>query len=687
MRKKRRSFLFEENDHVSVPRQRNKRKSFDFPARYIGIAAVFLVICAFYVVKLAQIQLDGVKNPISDNTVRTYTVAGLRGEIYDRNGKLLVGNDIKYDIVFEYGAIPDTTAELNRSIIDSIDALRKTGGGDKLFGGNSLTGSYPDLEYSEAAMSEGTEERAALFKILDSNKLPRDTTAEELAKAFVRKYKLYDDIYTAEEIFDLLRVRYEMEEVGFGYYQPYTLAEDVSTETVSYVKESGIDGVNFKIDYERKYLYPEYASHILGRVGKIQAEDAEYYKNLGYSLDSTVGNSGCEKAFEGYLHSEDGVLAIEYDTDGSKIREYYVTEPKSGNDVWLTIDIDLQIATEDSLKKNIERINTANAGSAVSLDPNTGEILAMASFPTFDLSKMSSIDYYNGILSNKDLPEINRATSGIYAPGSTYKVGAAIAALEAGHISESTRYTCNRVFPHLHNPTCLHTHGAFNVSDAIRESCNVFFFYLGYEMGIDGLTKYTKPLGLGVSTGIEIGEKVGIVAGKDSAEQLEQIWDGGKDLSAAIGQSIHGYTPLQMGVYTASIANGGTRYGAHLLHSVHEFYTNNVIYTHTPQILDKVEISESTRSTVLSAMKSVISSNSTMNSYFSSLPVAAGGKTGTAQVAGKQDYALFIGAAPYDTPEIVAVCVIEEGVAGSNASLTVSDIFKAYYAKKSADGG
>lgn len=683
MRRKRKNFIFGEHDHVSLPKQKKQKKSYNFTARYIGIAAFFLMICLFYLIKLGMIQHGGLTNPIEDTNIRTYSASGLRGEIYDRNGKKLVGNEIKYNIVLEYGSIPDTTQELNRSILDSLEALDKTNAKDRLSEDLcAFEGSYPDVIFSQNVDPSNKEGYAALRKILDSNKLPEETSAKELASAFVKKYRLYGDLYTPAEIDRLLRVRYEMERVQFGYYQPYTLAKDISAETVSYIKESGIDGINFKIDAERVYYYPGYASHLLGRIGKIQTEDAEYYQDLGYSLNSLVGISGCEQAFDRYLHAEDGILAVEYDNEGNIIKEYYEVEPVSGNDVWLTIDIDLQIATEDSLRKNIESIDSANAGSAVSLDPSTGAVLAMASYPTFDITQMSSVDYYNTILQNKYSPELNRATSGLYAPGSTYKPGASLAALEAGHISAATTYFCDKAFPHLHNPTCLGRHGAFNVSEAIRESCNVFFYYLGYEMGTDNITKYTKPLGLGAPTGIEIGERIGTVAGKNAAEENGQSWDAGHDLSAAIGQSLHLYTPLQLGVYTATLSNGGTRYEAHLLHSVRRFYTGEVIYTEQPQVLDRISFSDGNRSTVLSAMRDVIYSNYTMRNYFSSLPVEACGKTGTAEVSGKEDYALFIGAAPYNAPEIVAACVIEEGVYGSNASLTVSDIFKAYYAKK-----
>ena len=661
-----------------------KKKKYGFSARYSVITAVFLLVCLFYVIKMYNIQASGTPGSHDDNGLveRTYTVAGIRGEIYDRNGKLLVGNKINYDIVLEYGSIPDTTPELNRSILDTLDAMEKTGSlsclAEDLY---PLEGAYPSLSFKEEAFKEGSEMSEALLRIIDTNKIDIKTlTAEAFVKKFRTKYKMYEDQYTNEEINALLRVRYEMERIQFGYYNSYILAKSVPTSLVSYIEESGIDGINFKISTERVYLYPGYASHILGRVGKIQEEDAEKYLELGYSLDATVGNSGCEKAFEEYLHSQDGVLRIVYDENKNVVEKSYDVMPISGNDVWLTIDIDLQIAAEDTLKDMIGLIGSAEAGASVTLDPNSGAVLSIASYPTYDLTQMQSIDYYNGLLADETLPELNRAVSGVYPPGSVYKIGAALAALEENAITSNSTYTCNKVFPHLHGPTCLGNHGTISVTDAIKDSCNVFFYYVGMDMGIDSITKYTKPLGLGVATGIEIPERLGTVAGKANAG----IWDAGNDLSAAIGQANHGYTPLQMAVYTASLTNGGTRYKAHLLDSVHEFYTGRVLYKEEAQVLETVEISEANKNTVLEGMRRVVASNATISSYFKPVPVTVGGKTGTAQVNGKADYALFAGAAPYDDPEIVGVCIIEEGTMGTNASRIVAKVFDVYYDKQAA---
>lgn len=665
------------------------KKKFDPKARYISILCVFFALIIFYVVVLAKVQIEGSKN-VTDGSVaytRTVTVSGLRGSIYDRNGVLLVGNATSYDVIMEYGAIPDTTRELNEAILDIMKVLEQTGASDKLSCDDyfPFTGTYPELSYTEAVSYSDTKEYEYLAQILSANKLdPHSTPAKDLADALVKKYKLSS--YTEQEITKLLVVRYEMERVKFGAYQPVVLATGLEQESVPYIEEANIEGVTLKIGSERHYEYPGYASHILGRLGKIQAEDAEYYSEQGYPLNAYVGSSGCEKAFEEYLRGQDGTMEISYDAQGNIIKKTYIKEPIGGYDVYLTIDIELQIAAEDALKETVESLEYSDSGAVVSLDPDTGEILVIASYPTYDLTQFESIAYYNSLQNDPAKPLFDRALLGEYAPGSIYKIGSALAALEEGQISSSTLINCAGTYPYLHKPTCLGVggvngmHGNINVIRAIGVSCNCFFYEIGYKMGIDSVTPYTSKLGLGVKSGIELPERLGSVAGSAFREQNALTpWSQGDDLSAAIGQSDHTYTPLQIGVFMSSVVNGGNRYNAHLLHSVKKFYTKEVVYEYTPTVADSVALSGGTYDTLISGMRSVINSSSSLSSYFSSLDVSVGGKTGTAQVSGKKDYALFSGFAPLNDPEIVSVCVIEQGVNGGNAAIPVSRIFKSFF--------
>ena len=655
-------------------------------ARYLSLAIAFLVICLVYVAVLLVHQLRGSSlPPREDGYVRTYTVPGIRGNIYDCNGVLLVGSSQSYDLIYEYGAMPDTRREVNDSLLKVLDAILSTGNGDRLAKDYFiLEGTYPELRFVSALEDENSDESYWYARFLEKQEMkPESTDAEDVTKYFIKRYQLSEERYSPEEITDLIRLYYEMERVDFGAYQSYTVAQNVTMDLITLLEETNIEGVNFHIQEKREYAYPGLASHVLGRLGRITAENAEYYMSLGYPLDAMVGSSGCEEAFESWLRGQDGVMTIRYDDEGNQLEKYYSTEPIGGKDVYLTLDVELQLAAEEGLRENVEMLENSDAGAVTVMDPNTGKILAIASYPTYDLSKFESQEYYNSLLADENLPLYNRALQGVYAPGSTYKIGAAMAALELGEIDGGTTCTCGGVYPLYHNPTCLGVHGTVNVIDAIRESCNVFFSHLGDSLGIDPLTEYTRRLGLGVPTGIELDERTGTVAGPAYRQnQGLTNWQKGDDLSAAIGQSDHGYTPLQLSVYLSTVVNGGTRYRAHLLDSVRAFYTGELLETEEPQVMEQVSFSENTYQSLLEGMTQVVEDSRLLREYFSELPVQVGGKTGTAEVEGKQDYAIFCGFAPVEDPQIVVACIIEEGESGSRAAYTVARILEQFFEKQ-----
>ena len=658
-------------------------------ARYLTLGLIFLVICVAYVAVLLVYQLRGSSlPPKEEGYTRTYTVPGIRGEIYDCNGVLLVGNATSYDLIYEYGAMPDSRREINQALLRTMEAILATGNGDRLAKDYFvLEGTYPELSFTSALRDHESQTYLSYQKFLERQKMDQDTSAAAVAKYFVKRYQLIETLYSPEEITTLIRLYYEMERVDFGAYQSYTIAENVSMDLITSIEESNIEGVNFHIRSDRNYLYPGVASHILGRLGKITAENVEYYMEQGYSLDAMVGTSGCEEAFEPYLRGQNGTMVIRYDDMGNQLEKYYSVEPKGGNDVYLTIDINLQLAAEEGLKENVEMLQYSDAGAVTVMDPNTGKVLAIASYPTYDLSQFDQIDYYQTLLQDENLPLYNRALQGVYAPGSTYKIGAALAALEQGGIDAEHSVTCYGEYPLYHKPTCLANHGTVSVVDAIRESCNVFFYYLGDAMGVDAMTDYTKRLGLGVATGIELNERTGIVAGADYRQQMGlSAWQKGDDLSASIGQSDHGYTPLQLSVYLSTVVNGGTRYRAHVLDSVRTFYTGETVKNESSQILEQVSFSDATYDTLIEGMAQVVSDTASLRTLFSSLPVQVGGKTGTAEVEGKRDYAIFSGFAPLEDPRIVVSCIIEEGEHGYSAAHAVAKIMEQYFAQNSVSG-
>ena len=374
-------------------------------------------------------------------------------------------------------------------------------------------------------------------------------------------------------------------------------------------------------------------------------------------------------------------MVIKYDDDGNIVDKYYEVEPISGNDVWLTIDIDLQMAAERGLAESAELCETSRGGAITAVDTETGAVLAIASYPTYNLDDFSDEDKYASLLEDENRPLLNRALQGVYAPGSTYKIGVALAALEEGETTVLDTCTCTGRYDKLHRPGCNAVHGEnVDIFTAIQESCNIFFYDIGHRIGIEPIIEYTKSLGLGESTGIELGERVGTVAGPQfRTENKLDAWTAGDDISAAIGQSDHGYTPLQLSVYMASIVNGGTRFSAHILDSVRHFYTDEPISSYDPTVLSTVDISDYNYDVLIQSMGRVVSENPEVKRYFKNVSVAVGGKTGTAEVTGQEDNALFSGFAPLDDPKIAVSCIIEEGQHGYYASHAVAVVMEQYF--------
>lgn len=651
----------------SVKRNSSTARNKDY--RFFVLAGVFFASCVAFTVCFARNQIRGPQGSYDDAqlTTRIETVAGERGSIYDRNGKLLAGNASYYNLIFEYGSMPDTRKQINDALAECLMAIEASGNTDKLVADFfPLRGSYPELEFAPELSDAESNEYYYYQRFLSRNGLEGDIEPDDIALYLIDKYKLNDTGYESWVRERLMRIYYDMERINFGYYQYYTIAEGFELSDaedmslITYIGEHRPTGATMIKSSQRVYYYGDYAKHILGNVGKITAENIEQYAD--YPLDAIVGISGCENAFESYLRGSDGKRITKYDKDGNLVESYYDPEPVIGKDIYLTIDIELQIAAEDALGEWIEELDECETGALTAVDPNSGEVLVIASKSTESV--------------------MNFALQGTFAPGSTYKVGSALAALEEGYITENTTHVCNKVYPELGGPTCLGTHGDTDVHKAIEVSCNIFFYYLGHEWGLENITDYTTALGLGVPTGIELGERVGIVASEAYCEEHDLEWSEFDDATGAIGQSKHAYTPLQLGVYMATLANGGTRYSVHILREVRDPRTSEVVYTAKTDVLSTVSISAENHAILTDAMRSVVTKSDTLSRHFANISEGVAGKTGTAETGRNVSNALFAGFAPYDSPEIAISCVLEEGDAGYNAAAVCAKVFEAYFAKK-----
>lgn len=674
--------------------------------RYLSVAILFCLVCSVYLGRLLYIQITGQDTAVESNTtVRRVTVKAVRGQIYDRNGNALVSNAYSYDLTLNASAFSNMGAIASNEIcLQMLDALSACGEQakhvEKYF---PFQGAYPYYSYTAAVESADSVEYYRLRRVLNDLHLDADTTAKELTEYYVTSYELLSTDAQGNRRFDdgdvdrLIRLRYDMDALRFGSAD-YCVAEDVGLPLITYIKELALSGVTFTVEVSRIYNYPGYASHILGTVGPIYSEEWEYYNEQGYLMNEIVGKTGCEYAFEKYLRGTDGVLEIEEDTRGNILNMTLKEAPVAGNDIYLTIDIALQMAAEDGLAENVAYISErsggevslgagCNAGAAVAMDPDTFEVLALASYPTYDLNTYNA--QYDQLVSQDGSPLLNRALNGLYAPGSTYKLGVAVAAMMEGEITSSSLLECTGTYLRYapsYTPKCstVSTHrGYLNVVQAIADSCNCFFYELGYRLGIEKMNEYMSAFGFGADTGLELGGQTGVIAGPEYRQEIHgDSWTDGTTLSAAIGQADNQATPLQLACYLSALSNGGTRYAAHLLREVRAVGTGEVVYRYGQEgavVLSSLDIPPDVQATVFSGMKEMVESHSFAKKQFSSLPVTVGGKTGTAQTSNACENALLVAAAPYDDPEIVISVVLEQGYSGQYASLTAGKILERYY--------
>ena len=664
----------------------NRRSGHISYTRYIALGVLFTVCCAIFAFRLIHYQLvasdkDASAIVVSGN-VRTVTVVAQRGNICDRNGNVLVKNSFSYNIQIEYGALPESVSEAYASYLGALDFIdeMKLERDSDLY---CLSGSYPEYSYSEGALDESSEIYKKLVYVirqyfpketegLDASLVIGKVTASELGQAIAEKHSIVEKNkqgvikfnYTERDTERLVALRYNMAASQFGIISPYVLIRNADEKLAAAFQERHLSGITVKAVASRIYNFRKadgtrYASHILGSVGPITSENSEYYTSLGYKLDSVVGRSGCEAAFEEFLRGVDGEMAIVYDDNGRIIDKYYTKEPVAGKDVYLTIDINVQIESENSLDEKI-KANNGVGGAIAATDVNTGEILALASGPD---------------------GEINRAISA-YAPGSTFKVGVALAALNEGVID---RYSSIATYGSYNGMKCSHSNEAGTVCcgnvgavKALERSCNYFFAYLGDTMGLDTIRRYATLFGFGQSTGIEIGLNASVGESTGFLSDKAEL-----DYMAAIGQ-LSTATPLQISQYVAMVANGGTRYSAHLLSRVVDYETGETVFTPTLKVLSSfstANIDASHVETVKKGMYDVVygeDASSYVYDSFRSATYTVAGKTGTAQVSGQTDNALFTAFAPYESPKIAVTCFIEQGQTGGLASGVVRDVMDAY---------
>ena len=696
--------------------------------RFRVMAAMALAVLAIYLVVLFNTQVVHHEEYLA-KSIQTITrmenVEASRGIITDRSGRTLVTNQSTYSLTFDASLLKPGENQ-NDAILRLVTLCRDQGvawednlplslDGAAHFTVDTLTDTqksrffsylrdlkptrellaayvrqHPELlkppKEGETALDPATAKDTELLKQTNSAAL----TNSLLLNAGVTPAKLFDwmredmklsDDYSDSDARLILGVRYELKLRKLGANNnAYVLAQNVDVAFCSLISDGQFQGAKIIRSSARQYA-TTYAAHILGTVGRIP-DYTDEWKDRGYLMDDTVGLSGAEAAFEDYLRGTDGKRMISVNSDGKITGEYYSVEPRSGYTVELTVDLKLQQAVEDTLAAKVAQLNQkdhldSRGAAAAVVKVGTGEILALASCPSYDLSTW-----------RKDFAELrddpakrltNRAASSAYAPGSTLKPATAVAALESGATtpSETLFDTGYWKYPSTTwngGTWCWkHSgHGKVNATTAITNSCNYYFAEMGYRMGLDTLNEYYSALGLGEPTGIEIGEKTGRQATNEGGSN-QAPW-------AAYGQADQLYTPLQLANYIATLVSGGQHCPAHLLKSVKSYDNSEIIATGDTTPLNTLNISDSTLQAVKKGMYGYTQPGGMVYSYFKDCIVSAGAKTGTAQLGGGlKNNGVFVAFAPYDDPEIAIALVLEKGDAGAALATTAVDIINAYF--------
>jgi penicillin-binding protein 2 len=636
-------------------------------SRLNAMCIILASVLAVYSLRLISLQLWGKQENIIDTsglTARTATLKAPRGEILDSYGRELAVNREGYNVVFNSAYID--RENLNDTILSLAGyfAQNQTEWIDRL-----------PLE-KEAPYGYSEEDNSAFLSAIG---LAHYATAENAFEKLIETYSLEN--YSEADARIIMGVRYSMARAQFSVVNPYTFAEDIPAKVMQGVSENGYLLKGVTVDTAPVRYYSDSAPvHIIGTVGPIYAE--EWYgdkeknivglKDKGYTYSDKVGKSGIEAYCEDVLKGTDGQITYYIDDEGTVVKTEITKEPIPGKTVMLTLDKKIQNNVQNALNDTVRNLNAnggkCTGGAAVVMNVKTGQILASANNPTFDFN--TYLNDYESIANAPNNPLINRAFQGVYPIGSTIKPIVAIAGIDNKLLTADEHINCVKRYTLFsdYQPSCMGTHGHISLTSALARSCNYYFFEVGRRVGATKLGEYFNQFGLGVKTGVEIGDSKGIYVQVDEGN--------GDTLQISIGQK-NAFTPLQLAVYTATLANGGTRYKATLINKIVTYDLSENIKATENEVLNKVEISDYAISSVKRGMLSV-TEDGTGSTVFGSYPIKVGGKTGTSQNTGI-DHSIFIAFAPFDNPEIAVAVVLEHGNSGFAAGTVVKAALDAHF--------
>ena len=664
----------------------------------IAAAAVIIGLYGFRLIFLQLVNGDSFTAQATNTTDYKFTVTAARGDIVDSKGERIASSTTGYNVVLNKLLMGDE--DLDTMLQKIVGLLGENGESWN----DSLLIGQPDAagRYEFTAASDNAAEQKALAAMKDNLGLQQYATADDVMEKLVEDYDLADFSLYWQRV--LSGIHYEMQLQAFSNVNNFVMAENVSEATVATIKENSLSlpGVEIVETSTRSYEQGTVLPHVLGRVGKITAEKWKVtdengqvtypLKEKGYNMNDIIGISGLESAYEDELRGKDGVETITRNSDGVIVNTALTTVPEPGHTVQLTIDSEFQKAVDQALAKNVEWIkNTyadskqANAGAVVVIDVKTGGVLAASNYPSFDQNLYAA--QYNEYSADENMPLFNRALQGLYTPGSTYKPSVAVAGLDTGLLNRNSTVNCTRVYTYYkdYRPRCAqhgHGNGPIDVVNAIKWSCNIFFYDVGRRLTSDVYDAYAYKLGLGQRTGVEVSEALGHLTTKNDSNYTESL-----DIQAAIGQGNTAVTPIQLATYAATLANRGTRYRTHFVKAILDSNTGKTLQETQPEVMDVVEDKGETFDLVREGMKGVAQTIPALAAY----PYTIACKTGSPQrsegyyVGSTYKHytnAAMIAYGPAEDPEIAVGIVVEYGGAGARTGQLVADIFNAYYAMK-----
>lgn len=666
-----------------------------------GIVALIFMLFSYRLTILQIAQGEMYKDKATAGTTTKQMVPAVRGEIVDRYGRPFTTNRVGFNVILDRTYLP--YGKENDVLLELMTIMEKLG--------QEWIDSLPISDTAPFTFKEGEESRVAQLKRdLTINEY---ATAEEcmlwLADPSIYKIGIYDPVtgkktadYDPATTRKLAGVRYEMVLRAFSLENTYVFASDVGAVARDTILENSymLPGVDVAESAVREYVDGTLAPHVLGSIGPIYQEEMDSLKKqglwstkenpTGYRGNEYLGKSGIESAFESVLRGKSGERLITLDSKGNVETVEDTIPPTPGNTVVLTLDRDLQRVAQNALAQTIHTYNNtpglsheggkdSNAGAVVVQAVKSGEILASANYPSYDISTYQKD--YDKLSKQKPEPLLNRATMGLYRPGSIYKPSVATAGLAEGVITAADTINCTHIYTRFapgYQPKCMYFDGPITVETALQRSCNFYFYETGWRLGIDRMNAYSHHFGLGIKTGIEIQEAAGQLSSPATREAVGDTWTSGNVIQSAIGQLDNNVTPMQMASYVSTLANNGSRLQAHLVKAIKSYDFKETI-RETPIVeVDRVPAAQEVFDTVRKGMVAASLPGGTSARAWSGFPLSVASKTGSPEGSDIL-HSTYICYLPADDPQIAISVVIENGGQGYTGAPVARLIANSYF--------